>query len=229
MSKQTNFIKTVSKFAVEDQKRSGVLPSLTIAQSILESSYGTSELATKGNALFGIKATKEWNGKTYTKTTSEYVKDKKIYIKATFRAYDSWEESIKDHNSFLSGKKRYSKVVNEKDYKKACIAILSAGYATDPNYANKLIEIIEKYKLYGYDNISVEKKYYRVQAGAYKEKSSAEEMVSKIKNLTGIDSIIKLIDGLYKVQVGAYSEKKYAEETKEKLKSVGIDCFITYY
>ena len=68
-----------------------------------------------------------------------------------FRAYDSWEESIADHSAFLTGFSRYKAVIGETDYKEACQAIWAAGYATDPNYPSKLINIIEMYGLSEYD------------------------------------------------------------------------------
>ena len=152
-TEQKNFIKTVGALASADMKKSGVLASLTIAQAITETGWGTSGLAAEGKALFGIKATKSWKGKVYGKDTKEcYDGVNLVAVKSeAFRAYDSWEESVTDHSAFLKANKRYKEVIGEKDYKKACNAIKAAGYATDPEYANKLIEIIEQYKLTEFD------------------------------------------------------------------------------
>ena len=148
---QKNFIARVGALAWADMKRNGILASLTIAQAILESGWGTSELATKANALFGIKADSRWNGKTYSKVSTEWNGFATIPVAASFRAYNSWEHSVDDHSSFLVAGGRYAKVINEKNYKKACTEIHKAGYATAPDYADRLIQLIETYGLTAYD------------------------------------------------------------------------------
>lgn len=238
-TEQKNFIKKVGALASADMKKSGVLASLTVAQAILESAWGKSELATGGNALFGIKATKSWKGKVYCKDTKEcYDGVNLVDVKnAAFRAYDSWEESVEDHSAFLKANKRYKEVIGETDYKKACEAIKAAGYATDPDYVEKLVKLIEDYELTEFDGAAVnqeaekeaaDKKYYRVQAGAFRRKEGANLMAEKIKKTGHTDVFVKLLNGLYKVQVGAYSQKSNAEATVKKLKAAGISCFITY-
>lgn len=245
---QKNFIKTVGAIASADMKKTGVLASLTIAQAILESAYGTSGLAMGGKALFGIKATKTWKGKVYCSDTKEcYDGLNLVTVKnAAFRAYDSWEESITDHSAFLKANKRYKAVVGETDYKKACEAIKAAGYATDPQYAEKLIKLIEENKLTEYDGEAGQKqetaedksqaaaeqtpgkKYHRVQVGAYRRKEGANLMADKVRRTGHTDVFVRLLNGLYKVQVGAYTDKKNAETTVRKLKAAGISCFVTY-
>lgn len=239
-TEQKNFIKKVGALASADMKKSGVLASLTVAQAILESAWGKSELATGGNALFGIKATKSWKGKVYCKDTKECYDGVNLVTvnNATFRAYDSWEESVEDHSAFLKANKRYKEVIGETDYKKACEAIKAAGYATDPDYVEKLVKLIEGYELTEYDGAAAnqeaekeaaaDKKYYRVQAGAFRRKEGANLMAEKIKKTGHTDVFVKLLNGLYKVQVGAYSQKSNAEATVKKLKAAGISCFITY-
>ena len=151
-SKTSNFINKLAPMAVADYKVSGVLPSLTIAQAILESGWGESELAVKANNLFGIKADSRWTGKVYNTQTKEYYNNSNTpaTINANFRSYDSWEGGVKDHSEFLQAD-RYNKVVGAKDYKVACEEVYKAGYATDPNYTSKLIKLIEDYNLYKYD------------------------------------------------------------------------------
>lgn len=144
---QAEFICKVGALATEDMRKTGILAALTTAQAIIESASGTSELATKANALFGIKADGRWKGKTYSKPTQEYLNGKWVTVNAPFRAYDSWEESIADHSAFLTGNPRYAKVVGERDYKAACQYIHEAGYATAPTYAESLVFTIEKYAL----------------------------------------------------------------------------------
>lgn len=139
---QKAFIERVGALAAADMKKSGVLASLTIAQAILESGWGKSGLTVKANALFGIKAGTSWKGRVYsTKTQECYDGVNFTTVTALFRAYDSWEESVEDHSALLTGAARYKAVVGERDYKTACRAIKAAGYATDPNYPDKLIQI----------------------------------------------------------------------------------------
>lgn len=241
------FIERIGRLAAADMQKSGVLASLTIAQAILESGWGKSGLTAKGNALFGIKAGKSWSGKVYSAKTQEcYDGVNFTTITALFRAYDSWEESVADHSALLTGLSRYKAVVGETDYKKACEAIKAAGYATDPQYAAKLIKLIEENKLTEYDGEAGQKpeaaedksqaaagqtadgKYYRVQAGAYRRKEGANLMAEKIKRTGHTDVFVRLLNGLYKVQVGAYTNKKNAETTVRRLKAAGISCFVTY-
>ena len=146
---QQAFIDRVGKMAQAES--GGILPSLTIAQAILESGWGRSELAQKANALFGIKASTGWAGPRVDKKTFEYIDEKRVEVSAAFRAYDSWEESVADHNAHLRGSQRYKAVLGETDYKTACRAVHAAGYATDPEYANNLIRLIERYNLTQWD------------------------------------------------------------------------------
>ena len=146
-AEQKAFIDRVGKAAQDD---STILPSLTLAQAILESGWGKSELAQKANALFGIKADSAWKGPRYEKKTTEHIDGKQVEITAAFRAYGSWEESIADHAALLRGS-RYKAVQGERDYKKACRAVHAAGYATAPDYADKLIKLVEQYGLTAWD------------------------------------------------------------------------------
>ena len=149
------FLEEIGALASEDMRESGILASLTTAQAILESGWGLSGLAVKGNALFGIKAAKSWKGRVYNAQTQEcYDGISMTTVDAVFRAYGSWEESIADHSALLTGAARYKAVVGERDYRKACHAIQEAGYATDPKYAEKLIELIEAHGLTEYDGIA---------------------------------------------------------------------------
>lgn len=148
MSIQTEFIHQISGYAQQDMQRTGILASLTIAQAILESGWGRYTIKDANN-LFGYKG--KYNGQSVMSPTKEYVKGKWIEIVAEFRKYPSWLESIADHSRLLTSNSRYKAVVGEKDYKKACIAVHKAGYATAPNYSASLINLIEQYKLYEFD------------------------------------------------------------------------------
>lgn len=147
---QQKFINSVKVEALISYEEHDVLPSLTIAQAILESSWGKSTLTIKGNNLFGVKAYSDWTGSSISLATKEYVKGKYIHTTAKFKSYSTLNESIKDHTLLLSSE-RYSRVRNSKDYKEACNAIYKCGYATSPTYSNSLINIIECYELNQYD------------------------------------------------------------------------------
>lgn len=157
---QADFISKVKAGAIEGRKAYGVMPSITIAQSILESGWGGSELATKANNLFGIKASDDWKGPTYTVKTAEYDKNnKKYYIDAAFRKYDTITASINDHSRFFTStawrKENYKEFLKASNYKDAAIKLEAAGYATSKEYAEQLIDLIERYNLNQYDSIQI--------------------------------------------------------------------------
>lgn len=158
--KQKIFIKMIGESAKKDMQTSHILASITTAQAILESGYGTSELAKKANALFGIKKN-GWTGKTYTVKSKEEENGKLVWRTSIFRKYNSYAESIADHSSYLKTRKAdgknltYKKVVGECNYKKATQALQNAGYSSYSNYANMLCNLIEKYKLTQYDVLTV--------------------------------------------------------------------------
>lgn len=161
---EEEFIAMVGKLAREDMKKSGILASVTIAQAILESGYGTTSLGMEAHNLFGMKAdlsnstwTSAWKGKTFTKSTKEYLNKKWYTVTAVFRSYNSFAESIADHSAYLSGamkdgKLRYEGVVGNTSYKSTIKLIKKGGYATDPKYVTKLCNIIKRFNLTQYDH-----------------------------------------------------------------------------
>ena len=154
-NEQKSFIERVGAMAADDVKESRILASLKIAQAILESGWGRSMLTIHANNLYGIKASASWRGRTFSAQTLEFYDGiTPTTITALFRAYGSWHESVADHSALLTGLTRYRAVVGETDYIKAARAVHTAGYATDPQYADKLIRLIEMYRLYLYDDIS---------------------------------------------------------------------------
>lgn len=151
---QDAFIKSVWT-NIKGQKFN-ILPSVTIAQAILESNWGRSELATKAHNLFGIKASKEWTGGIYSKLTWEQDEfGQKYSVEANFRKYISIKDSIIDHDDFFVStewrKNNYKRVLEATNYKDQCKALQACGYATDKEYANKLINLIERLGLQLYD------------------------------------------------------------------------------
>ncbi|MEK5070238.1 N-acetylmuramoyl-L-alanine amidase [Sporosarcina sp. FSL K6-1508] len=152
------FIDQLAPYAIKHGRAQGVLPSLIIAQGILESASGTSELALKANNLFGIKSSSEWPGDIYTKRTAENKNDGTVYyIDADFRKYPTFEGCVIDlvqkytHGTGRETSNRYEAVLNQTDYKKATAAVKASGYATDVNYPEKLNKLIEQYDLMKYD------------------------------------------------------------------------------
>lgn len=149
---KNKFIQTLSQLSYENYEKYNILPSITVGQAILESNWGESDLSKNSNNLFGIKADSSWNGEIVDKNTSENYDDK---IVATFRQYDSIEDSINDHGKFLSENKRYeeSGLFEAKHYTTQAQALEDAGYATKKNengeliYADILIDLIKKYNL----------------------------------------------------------------------------------
>lgn len=148
------FIKQVAPEAQAMQNSYHVYASVTIAQAIFESQWGTSQLASQYHNLFGIKGTDPNTSRVLT--TKEYINGHWIVTKGRFKVYDSWSDSIKDHTKLMlngtdTNKENYQAVVQATSYQQAARELQKAGYATDPNYAQKLISVIQTYKLYNYD------------------------------------------------------------------------------
>ena len=148
------FLAEVAPWAQATQRVYRVPASVTLAQAILESAWGESELATKANALFGIKAPtvpSPHQSGTYTKATWEHVDGRDVTVTATFRAYRSWRESVLDHGLFLTGP-RYAAAFKTSTPDEFARAIWAAGYATDPNYPTKLAKLMDTWGLRDYND-----------------------------------------------------------------------------
>lgn len=130
--------------AIEQQQAYGIPASITLAQGLLESRAGQSSLASQGNNHFGIKCHREWIGDTLLRNDDA--------ANECFRAYASAAESFEDHSRFLR-RKRYAPCFEHDvtDYASWAKSLRACGYATDPNYATRLIAIIERYALYLFD------------------------------------------------------------------------------
>lgn len=203
---EAQVIAKVGPLFTADQKKSGILASVSLTQFILESGYGKSELAQGANNCFGMKKSlsgNTWGGSTwdgvsvYTKKTKEQKADGSyVTITADFRRYGCVEDSIADHSAYLLGAKngnklRYDGLKGCTDYKKAVQIIKDGGYATSLTYVEKLCSIIERWKLTQYDVGSsgdTVVKYYRVrkswedvdsQLGAYTVLANAKAMADK--------------------------------------------------
>ena len=139
------YINRFDDIAVSEMYRSGIPASITLAQGLLESGAGLSQLAVKSNNHFGIKCHNGWQGgRVYHDDDAKG---------ECFRKYDDPEESYRDHSDFLRYRDRYKFLFEFEitDYKSWAHGLKKAGYATDPKYPSKLINLIETYKLYKYD------------------------------------------------------------------------------
>lgn len=139
-----SYIARFKNIAVTEMNKFGIPASITLAQALLESGNGNSDLAKYANNHFGIKCTTDWKGKGYYKDDDN--KDD------CFRVYNNPEESFKDHSEFLK-RKRYAFLfeLDKDDYEGWAKGLKQAGYATNPKYPDLLINIIEKYDLHQYD------------------------------------------------------------------------------
>lgn len=145
------YINEFSPIAESEMMRVGIPASIKLAQGLLESNWGRSTLATEANNHFGIKCGSSWQGKEMYRKDDDYTSAGKL-MQSCFRAYDSAFESYMAHSEFLL-RKRYAGLftLSTLDYKSWAHGLKNAGYATDPKYPNKLIQIIEKYELYKFD------------------------------------------------------------------------------
>lgn len=148
--KYMTFINSIKDSAIYNYNEYHVLPSITIAQAILESNWGESDLSSKHNNLFGIKANNAWKGDSVNVETSEFYNQ---VINDKFRTYKSKSESMKDHAKFLSENPRYKEVFNKETYIEQAQELQNGGYSTvsdesgNLKYKNLLIEIIQQYNL----------------------------------------------------------------------------------
>jgi hypothetical protein len=142
-----DYIEQYHRIATAQQRSHGIPASIILAQGLLESGAGRSRLAAEGNNHFGIKC-HEWTGQRIFHDDDER--------NECFRKYRHARESFEDHSIFLTSRPRYQSLfaLPPNDYKGWAHGLRAAGYATDPQYANKLISLIERYELYRYDQQS---------------------------------------------------------------------------
>lgn len=186
---EADVIAKVGPLFTADQKTNGILASVSLAQFILESGYGKSELAQNANNCFGMKKSLSgntwsdsvWDGSSiYTKQTKEQNADGTYTtITADFRKYSCVEDSIADHSAYLLGAmngktKRYDGIAGMTDYKAAAQLIKDGGYATSLSYVQNLCSIIERWDLTKYDAANAAETgsvWYRVRKSWSDEKS----------------------------------------------------------
>jgi hypothetical protein len=142
----SDYIDKYKGIAMEEMRKNGIPASIKLGQGILESGFGNSPLAANANNHFGIKC-HGWPGRTFYKDDDK--------PDECFRAYDDPEQSFRDHSEFLTGRPRYSSLFQLEitDYKGWARGLRQAGYATNPNYPDLLIRVIEQNKLYEFDRM----------------------------------------------------------------------------
>jgi len=155
-SNVSTYIDSYQMMAILQMKESGIPASVILAQAICESNSGSSPLAISTNNHFGIKCKSNWEGMIHFEFDDDLDVDGKR-IESCFRKYDNIEESYKDHTIFLTGSQRYRHLFKLPfyDYKNWCKGLQDCYYSSNPEYANILIGIIEKYDLAQYDDPNI--------------------------------------------------------------------------
>ena len=159
-AENTAFVAYINQFkeiAITEMQRTGIPASIALAQAILESGGGESELAKQANNHFGIKCGTNWGGKTYEKQDDDRDADGNP-VKSCFRKYNKAAESFYDHSEFICDPRKSARygflfLLDQTDYKSWAQGLQSAGYASSESYADKLIDLIERYALFQYDRI----------------------------------------------------------------------------
>ncbi|WP_035651931.1 glucosaminidase domain-containing protein [Flavobacterium sp. ASV13] len=185
-----SYILQYKDIAMGNMQKYGIPASIILAQGILESGAGKGDLAVDANNHFGIKCHKDWLG--------ESVRHDDDAEQECFRKYKEASESYRDHALFLVGKKRYESLFTyeKDDYKAWAKGLRACGYATDPNYPDKLISYIERYNLHQYDCQITGKNYVAINKTAPPRKSSYDVNSDPKINLDSNDP------NLYEVQKG---------------------------
>lgn len=143
-----DFISAIAPAAQASAKTTRIPASFTVAQAAIESDWG---VKTPGHNLFGIKADASWHGPVVVERTQEHLNGKDVTEHDAFRAYDDWLGSIEDHAQFLLMNPRYQPAFAFTSGVTFAQAIAAAGYATDPDYATKLVTIIKAHNLSALD------------------------------------------------------------------------------
>lgn len=151
-STRSNYLNRYSEIAITEMQRSNIPASITLAQGILESAWGQGKLAAQSNNHFGIKCKKGWDGPSVPYEDDDYDENGKL-TKSCFRAYHNPYDSYRDHTDFLMNRERYAALfeLHPMDYIGWAKGLKACGYATAPDYAERLIRIIEENELYLYD------------------------------------------------------------------------------
>ncbi len=186
-----DYISSFKDDAIKEMYLHKVPACITLAQGMLESGNGNSNLSRHANNHFGIKCHKEWGGETYTMTDDEE--------NECFRKYDNVLDSYSDHSMFLFSRSRYSQLfeIPINDYKAWCYGLKKAGYATDPRYAERLIDLIERYNLQDLNTIESTPKQ---NFPSHEESAKPEMVLRAVYRFNHIKFVIaKNNDSFYKI------------------------------
>lgn len=224
------FIDEIAAYVVKYAPQYGIkVYSPIIAQAILESANGTSELAKNAHNYFGLKYRSNRcpsASGTYIKVGSEQSANGKYTTSTmTWFKFKNMESGVKGYFEFINIS-NYSNLKGITDPKKYLETIKSDGYCTSLNYVTNIMNVISRYNLTKYDLLPIQK-YYRVQTGAFKSETNAKRLQTQLKN-AGFSVIIKYVDNLYKCQLGAFKNKANAEDLLQAVKSKGFDAFLIY-
>jgi len=150
-----DFIGLIGPAAQASAKKTCVPASFTVAEAALESGWGTSRLAREGRNLFGVKADPSWHGEVLALNTREFLHGTWVMVPARWRKYADWQGCMDDHAAFLHQNRRYALCFECTTGEAFARAVSRAGYATDPDYAAKLIAIIGQHQLGSLDGGAV--------------------------------------------------------------------------
>jgi LysM repeat protein len=208
------YIERYSEFAVDQMEKYGVPASITLAQGLLESGAGQSTLAKKANNHFGIKVGSNWKG--------AYVKHDDDKRNEKFRKYKSVKHSYEDHSLFLTQGQRYAFLfdLNQTDYKGWAKGLKKAGYATNPRYAEQLIDLIERYHLYRFDKKG-DKTVLRLSLKGYKIECCNESFYVRAKHGDTFKTLSKNLN------ISKRKLRKYNEISKDYVFKEGEIVYIT--
>jgi flagellum-specific peptidoglycan hydrolase FlgJ len=152
-STEIRYIEDFKGLALEQMRTHGVPASVILAQAVVESDAGRSVLATRANNHFGIKCKSWWEGAKYYYADDDRAASGQL-LPSCFRLYDSAEESFADHSAFLKGSERYASLFSPgNDYRAWATGLQQCGYATNPRYAMRLIQVIEQFNLHELDGL----------------------------------------------------------------------------
>jgi LysM repeat protein len=183
-----SYIETFQYIAVSEMERTGIPASIKLAQGLLESNWGRSELSSFAHNHFGIKCGSSWEGKGYYKVDDDLDENGKLR-ESCFRVFESDEASYIAHSEFLLNNKRYSFLFDygPTDHKSWAKGLKKAGYATDPKYPSKLIGVIQKYQLSRFDYMVAEELDLFAQVEDNHDELSQEELDFMSETISEID------------------------------------------
>lgn len=226
-----NYIEKYKDVAIKQMKTYNIPASITLAQAVLESGAGKSDLARRSNNHFGIKCGTSWTGNTTSHTDDR--------ANECFRVYSTVEESYEDHSKFLL-RSRYQRLfkLETSDYKAWARGLKACGYATSPTYADRLIKLIDLYELYRYDKVATG---YDVPTSSYEDvRINAHTMVTNNgvlcvvakpgdtwKSLSGelsisVKKLLKVNEAVESVELCAGDYVYLEKKRKKAAKTVGV-------